>query len=602
MKNFGKGIESLLCKYRISKSLTGLFFTLFLIPVVLICTFYVIYLYNSMQAVEMEKVRSSLEKTESEFNESLTEAKSFSDRLYVNKKIQSILLQEYTDIQDIYSAYSELSFLEDYLRNYKEIANFRIYVKNETLLDNSYIVKTSQETYEEPWFKTAVIMKGHPFWQITYDKKTKKKYLSLVRSLWSPSYKKYIGVLVVNMNSDEIQKNMAEQLYETLIYFDDNYIYSSAKNISMDEIKSLPVILKNQDFTDRYIRTQIQSEDVGLFAKDFLPYNSMCIKFKIVYIIPLRQLNVMTRNNIYITLFLLSSMILLSGLVFIIYSKYISKRVSKVQSGIERVVYNNFEIERSIGGNDEFESIYKNLYSMSDNLKKLVDEVYQQKIEKEHIKAAQSEMSFKMLSSQINPHFLFNTIETIRMKSLAAGDKDVSKMLKLLAQLLRYNLNVKGKPVPLSKEIEAINNYLTIQHMRFGDRIEYTINADFDMENYDILPLIIQPIVENSFNHGLEDREKGGTININLELQKFRYYKVMTIKVMDNGSGMPEEKLQQLRSDINQNKSDNDKNGDVSIGLANVNSRIKLYYKEGSGITINSTAGQGTEVCIKLVM
>ena len=239
---------------------------------------------------------------------------------------------------------------------------------------------------------------------------------------------------------------------------------------------------------------------------------------------------------------------------------------------------------------------------MSGNLKTLIDEIYQQKIEKEQIKAAQSEMSFKMLASQINPHFLFNTIETIRMKSLASGDKDISKMLRLLAQLLRYNLSVKGKPVPLSKEIEAINNYLTIQHMRFGDRIEYSINSNFDMEKYEILPLLIQPIVENSFNHGLEDREKGGTITINLEWEKCQIGELISIKVKDNGQGIPEEKLKEISYNLENNLETSKNNSEVSIGLGNVNSRIKLYYKNGSGIEINSSVGQGTEVCLKLYM
>ena len=316
-------LNSLLTKNSISRSLTKLFFTVFLIPVVLICTFYVVYIYKSMRNAELEKVISSLEKTESEFNESLVEVKAFSDRLYVNRKIQSLLLKDYSNIQDIYSAYSELSFLEDYLRNYKEIANFRIYVKNETLHENSYIKKATQEDYERSWFKTAVIMKGHAFWQITYDKKTNKRYLSLVRSLWSPSYRQYIGVLVININPEIIQKNLSEQLYETLIYFEDQNIFTTVKRISKEEIKEIPEIIRNNETNDKYIPWEIQDNQVGLFAADFYPQDSNCVKFKFVYIIPLRQLNVQTRNTIYITLFLLLSMILLSSFVFIIYSNYV---------------------------------------------------------------------------------------------------------------------------------------------------------------------------------------------------------------------------------------------------------------------------------------
>lgn len=345
--------------------------------------------------------------------------------------------------------------MEDYLKNYKNVSSFRIYVNNDTLLDNSYISKTPDYIYEEGWFNTAVVMKGHVFWDITYDKISKKTHFSLVRSLWTPSFNQYIGVLVINLDPDDIQKKLSEQLYDTFIYYYNENIFSSTKKLDYE-----------------------------------------------------------TKMNIYISAIFIMIMILLALFVFFLYLKYVNLRVLKVQNGIEKVVGNNFELEKSIGGNDEFSQIYDNLYFMSENIKKLINEVYKQNLEKEQIKSKQIDMSFKMLATQINPHFLFNTIETIRMKSLASGDKEVSTILKLLAQLLRYNLSVKGQPVSIKKELEAVKNYLTIQHFRFGERISYDIKTNCDLEDVYILPLIIQAIVENSFTHGLENKEKGGKINI----------------------------------------------------------------------------------------
>ena len=213
---------------------------------------------------------------------------------------------------------------------------------------------------------------------------------------------------------------------------------------------------------------------------------------------------------------------------------------------------------------------------------------------KHQIDSIQLEMRYKMLSSQINPHFLFNTLETIRMKALGSGDKEVATMLRILASLLRYNLSVEGKPVPLIKELDAIQNYLNIQHFRFGDRVSYDIATTCDIQNIMILPLLIQPIVENSFLHGLENKVSGGFIYI-LITQDSKNRDDILITVKDNGCGMDEEQIKALTEKMNATNITT-----TSIGMANVNSRIKLFYGEQYGITIQSEPGEGTSVTLRI--
>lgn len=602
MKKISTRIFQYLYKYPTSQSLRILFFSIFIFPVIIICFIYGLHLYTTTLNMEMDKVYSSLVVTESEFQESLMQAKSFSDRIYVNKRLQSLLLKEYENPREIFDAYAELSFLEDYLKNYQNISSFRIYVNNNTLLDNSYISKTPDYIYEEGWFNTAVVMKGHVFWDITYDKISKKTNFSLVRSLWTPSFNQYIGVLVINLDPDDIQKKLSEQLYDTFIYYYNENIFSSTKKLDYETKMNIFELAKeNENSSKKYIKTKVNGQNVGIFSVDYNPFIHMSVKFKILYIIPLKQLNSQTKLNIYISAIFIFIMILLALFVFFLYSKYVNLRVLKVQNGIEKVVKNNFELEKTIEGRDEFSQIYDNLYLMSENIKKLINEVYKQNLEKEQIKSKQSDMSFKMLATQINPHFLFNTIETIRMKSLASGDKEISTMLKLLAQLLRYNLSVKGQPVSIKKELEAVKNYLTIQHFRFGERISYDIKINCELEDVYILPLIIQPIVENSFTHGLENKEKGGKINIFIDKINQDEKEILIIKISDNGSGIKKEQLEKIRENLKLEKQDSLETSGMSIGLGNVTSRIKLYYKNGSDVEINSQEQEGTEVILKLV-
>lgn len=585
----------------LKKSLRVLFFVLFLIPVISLSLIFIYFLYDTMLDREMKNVQTSLAQTELIFNNTLRQVRNLSDRIYISKPLQNVMLKKYDDIQQVYSDYSKLDYLESYLHSSAETGSFRIYTHNQTLLDNQFIIKVTPNIMAEDWYERARRIKGQPFWIYKQDSISKKYYLSLIRSLWSSSNGEFVGVLVINVNPIPIQNNLSNLIYQTAILFDNEVLYTSDETITDSDKLLLIKNAKNPSFLSKMQRITFHGERVGIFTEMFSPENTVGLSFFISYIIPIKQLY----NSIYfillVSLLVIIILILLSYFVIAIYSNYINERVKKVQKGISNVIENNFEISSSIGGNDEFSQIYENLYEMSGNIKNLIDKVYTQNLEKEQLAARQSEISFKMLSAQINPHFLFNTLETIRMKSITRGEKEVATMLKLLASLLRYNLTVKGKPVPLIDEINAIQNYLNIQHMRFGERISYDVVTLCDIQHLSILPLLIQPIVENSFTHGLESKESGGFIYIFVNYEEEANQKVLTISVKDNGCGISEEKLAEIRKNLAVQGGGIlvEKNSN-SIGMYNVNERIKLFYGEKSGISIESKVGEGTTVFLKI--
>jgi two-component system sensor histidine kinase YesM len=223
--------------------------------------------------------------------------------------------------------------------------------------------------------------------------------------------------------------------------------------------------------------------------------------------------------------------------------------------------------------------------------------VYKGKVEQEQLVSRQNDIRFKMLSSQINPHFLFNTLETIRMKSLANNDRDVAQTIKLLANILRHNLEVIHREVPLLSELDVISNYLDIQQVRFGDRISYDIICLCDVRDIYVLPLLIQPIVENSFIHGLESKVKGGFIYITISTEKKDTNEILCIEIKDNGNGIGEEKLRLINEKL---MVDSIEDISSSIGLINVQQRIKLFYGMEYGLSIQSIEGIETRITIKL--
>ena len=207
----------------------------------------------------------------------------------------------------------------------------------------------------------------------------------------------------------------------------------------------------------------------------------------------------------------------------------------------------------------------------------------------------QQEMEFKMLCSQINPHFLYNTLELIRMQAISQKNRSVADSILLLAKSMHYVLENTGTDeTTLEKEFDHVKIYLQIQQMRFGRRVNWDFYVESGMNpgEYQILPLLIQPVVENAIVHGLEAVTEEGHISIIVE----RENGTLVITVRDNGAGLDGERLRQVKEYLKKKQ----KNQSRSIGLYNVNQRIKVRYGEEYGIQIESEPYVGTSVILTI--
>ena len=239
-----------------------------------------------------------------------------------------------------------------------------------------------------------------------------------------------------------------------------------------------------------------------------------------------------------------------------------------------------FDIAERIGGQDEISDLYDDLGLMINSIEALITQVYEERVQKEMLYSRQKEMEFSMLASQINPHFLYNTLETIRMKARTNGQKDIEDIVKMLAKIMRHNLQIKDKQVTLKEELNLVESYLRIQKYRFEDRVTYSMDINCNVETIYTIPLILQPIVENAMVHGIEMKKGIGHIAIRVD----EINETICIQVIDNGIGFTAERLEEIREHIN---SSTEVKGS-HIGLRNVNQRIKLLYGEDFGITIES--------------
>ncbi|HEX2925507.1 MAG TPA: sensor histidine kinase, partial [Ruminiclostridium sp.] len=282
----------------------------------------------------------------------------------------------------------------------------------------------------------------------------------------------------------------------------------------------------------------------------------------------------------------------MAAILFLFFSNTISKRVKRMSEDMHTVALGNFDFLPSIEGNDEIGQLSRDLGVMVKSINNLVREVYVANMQKNQLAMRQREIKLKMLASQINPHFLFNALEAIRMRAYCNGDKEVAEVIMLLGKIMRRNLEIGNELVLFHEEVNLIKAYLDIQKFRYRNRFNYTLNYSRELDNYKLLPFIIQPIIENAVVHGLKSVEEGGDISLNAEKESG----ILRISIEDNGCGMEEEQMQHVVDSLNEAE---DSFGQ-HIGLKNVHQRIKLYYGENYGMTINSTFGKGTRVEITL--
>lgn len=211
------------------------------------------------------------------------------------------------------------------------------------------------------------------------------------------------------------------------------------------------------------------------------------------------------------------------------------------------------------------------------------------------------QMEMEVLQGRINPHFLYNTLDSIRGEALLQGASEVADMAEALASIFRYGVSARGNYVTLADELQNIKHYVTLQKFRFGNRFEYQLSVDDDAALKCIVPkLTLQPLVENAISHGLESTKSGGLIIILIQ----KTDQNLIINVTDNGVGMNEETLIRLQSSLRcglQSRYDDyiEKNG-TGIALHNINDRIKISFGAQYGINVYSVFRAGTNIEITL--
>lgn len=458
---------------------------------------------------------------------------------------------------------------------YSDVTGINIY--------GSYVTMV-EEGKEEFWHANSSTLQEGVF---SYKSPSgEERVISLIKDMkyvdMNSFNERYLGFIKLDLNTAKLFEPSKQTIAtdypydiiildsnENLLYASNNNLVDQIKHISFEELSSRDMMVHNNMMLYGNILDSYGLKTVFLFDSD-------------VFVKKRGQL----QQSIFLMLVIL---IIIIALMTYLFTRSFSQRVGHLVSKIKLVEDGNLVLGKEIKGNDEIAILDKQFNAMVIRLNRLIEKNYIQQLEKK-------EAELRNLQLQINPHFLYNTLETISSMAAINHMFVICDLCERLGDIFRYSLGRKhGDYVTLEQELKHTQNYIFIQQTRFGDKFEVKYSVEPGIVKSQVLRFILQPIVENAIIHGLSTQKTKGYLGISIEKKEAD----LLITIEDNGVGMAPEKVESLTNYINDREM-GVLNTPTSIGIKNVHQRIRLACGDDYGITIRSDLNQGSWFIIKL--
>lgn len=442
------------------------------------------------------------------------------------------------------------------------------YLKEE---DTSYIEEAAQ-LQGKPYWTPAIYEKNYvSSWARTYED-------SMIRAINSVrSLNQILGYLKISVSEQylcSLYNGIQDKGTKELFIMDQN------GNI----ISSMNKDLLETNISDKKYFTKIESMKEGYFPLNPEEYISFYnIDETGWYVLKIDNANNLKAGNLLNSIGLICLiLIIVFGIIFYyIQKRHIIAPLKSLSKDVSKFKEGRYQINQYNNSRDEIGVLNQSFIDMSQYIEELIERVYKSKL-----KEKEAQLSY--LQSQINPHFLYNTLDSIRWMAIKEKQYEMADQMEALANLFKHALNQGKEMTTVQEEVNHLRDYLLIQKNKFGDRLQTEIQVDSALQRYPAINLILQPLVENAIVHGIGPKLEGGHIRVNIfHDEKYLYY-----EVQDDGVGAEESGV------IAALNAGNDSYN--ALALDNINKRIKYKYGEEYGIQFSSTIGSGTTVRVKI--
>ena len=504
-----------------------------------------------------------------------------------NEDVQDYLFDEKIDNEGRYRILNQFQTILD---SRSDIRNVGIISKNGRMLinDGSKSVNQDLDLNTQEWYATALekpngpiltsshvqhIISGERPWVITLSRGIRDR---------SGSGEKE-GVFFIDLNYSAIselcdQSTVGTKGYAFILDAKGNIVYHPQQQQLYNELQTenISLIMDTDEDTvltgtgnDGKLYSISRSEKTGWTVVD-------CTNVK----------ELLSKSRQAQSVYVLTAIILV--IVALLFSRFMARSITlpiqKLRDSMKKVQEGDFGVsDVVVDSKNEIGSLTKSFDVMTHKIQELMEQNVHEQEEKR-----KSEL--KALQSQINPHFLYNTLDSIIWMAEGKKNKEVVLMTASLARLLRQSISNEDEVVPIAKEVEYARGYLTIQKMRYKDKLEFQIDVDSSILYIPLIKLVLQPIIENAIYHGLKYKESKGLLIV----KGFMKDGNAVLQVIDDGVGMDEETLAHI---YDRHKVNYHSNG---VGVYNVQKRLKLYYGDDYGITYESEKGKGTTATITI--
>lgn len=537
---------------------------------------------NNVRTQKMNDISLTVKKMSNDFLIAIEDAVGISSMLYTDYQLYNFLETKYDSTTDFIRAYHNYyDNISKEVPLYSPVHSINLYTDNETVIYAGGIKQIDTLVKDSEWYKESELVRNsYPVLTRRLGETGKLDTFSLIREMDN-----YVTI-------DSTQKILEIKLDLGLMY-----------NLFNDVTFPGEIYLLNGEGIIEYTTNPRVNWSEGnyKYPSEKLPDDRVVFEeaFNLKYlnnwkVVGVAQEHVLmeeveSSRNFILYLALIN---LIFPSLFIIYiTSSLHFRILRILKHMRKVEDQHFELIDGVRHGDEIGELTQAFNRMASKIKKLINEVYVADIQKKNLELQRKQAQLSALQSQINPHFLFNVLETIRMRSILKKEDETAKIIHNIASMLRKSF-IWGKDwVKVEEEIYLIKCFLEIQYYRFDDKMQYQIDVDPDAYKCLIPNMSLIPFVENASIHGIEPIKGKGIINISIKSNRDH----LICEVTDNGQGMEKEEYEKLLQSLEEAE-------DIGehVGIKNVYCRLKLHYADNFDFRITSTKGAGTTISIIL--
>lgn len=502
----------------------------------------------------------------------------------VNKSVES-----YESAQEVDRLFESVFFMEDDIESVILLSN--------TGYGYSYkgYVPDWQQLKENEWFKAIVEGNGENVWvgrvQNPNTMSSFDRAFLMGRVIRDISYKKDFenkGVFLLVMKENifqDIYQNLAETPYVSTVITDgEGKIISQNKEGTFQDLTQYPFSQRILKENKGYFRDRIENEEMMITF-----YTSPVTGWKVVQVTPYDYFVQEIRSIRWMTLGISAICLLVILSLSMVSARTISKPIKQLMLAMRKVGEKDFDVSVPVDTRDEIGMICSGFNTMVGDLKALFAAVVEE--EKQKRKA-----QIKSLQYQINPHFLYNTLSSIRFTASLQKADNVAEMIMVLSRLLRNTINKADLLIPVVEEISNLKDYIYIQQIRYKNRIQVEYAIEEAIEKVKVPGMLLQPLLENSISHGLSERLNREECSALIRVNGFKKDEKICFEVWDNGVGMTEEQIKRV-FDSQYEKEEIPR---VHVGIKNIHDRIRYQYGPEYGIQIRSVPEEFSLIEISL--